>query len=51
MQVHDELIFDCYSDELDEVIKVAKDAMENIYKISVPFKVSADTGKNWYDAK
>ena len=51
MQVHDELIFDCYSDELDEVIKVAKEAMENIYKISVPLKVSADTGKNWYDAK
>ncbi len=51
MQVHDELIFDCYSEELDEVIKVAKEAMENIYKISVPFKVSADTGKNWYDAK
>ncbi|MBR5662536.1 MAG: DNA polymerase I [Bacilli bacterium] len=51
MQVHDELIFDCFNDELDEVIKVAKEAMENIYKISVPFKVSADTGKNWYDAK
>jgi len=51
MQVHDELIFDCYNDELEEIIKVAKDAMENIYKISVPFKVSADTGKNWYDAK
>ena len=51
MQVHDELIFDCYNDELDEVIKVAKDAMENIYKISVPLVVSADTGKNWYEAK
>ena len=51
MQVHDELIFDCFNDELDDVIKVAKEAMENIYKISVPFKVSADTGKNWYDAK
>ena len=51
MQVHDELIFDCYSDELEDVIKVAKEAMENIYKISVPLKVSADTGKNWYDAK
>ena len=51
MQVHDELIFDCFNDELEEVIKVAKNAMENIYKISVPLKVSADTGKNWYDAK
>ena len=51
MQVHDELIFDCFNDEIDDVIKVAKETMENIYKISVPFKVSADTGKNWYDAK
>lgn len=51
MQVHDELIFDCFNDELDKVISVAKDAMENIYKLSVPLKVSADTGKNWYDAK
>ena len=51
MQVHDELIFDVYDSELDELIKVAKDAMENIYTLSVPLKVSADTGKNWYDAK
>ena len=51
MQVHDELIFDCYNDELDELIKLATKEMENIYTISVPFKVSADTGKNWYDAK
>ena len=51
MQVHDELIFDCYNDELDMLINVAKEAMENIYKLSVPLKVSADTGKNWYDAK
>ena len=51
MQVHDELIFDVYENELDELIKVAKEAMENIYKLSVPLKVSADTGKNWYEAK
>ena len=51
MQVHDELIFDVYENELDELIKVAKNAMENIYKLSVPLKVSADTGKNWYEAK
>ncbi len=51
MQVHDELIFDVYENELDDLIKVAKEAMENIYKLSVPLKVSADTGKNWYEAK
>ena len=51
MQVHDELIFDCFNDELDDIINLAKNVMENIYKISVPLKVSADTGKNWYDAK
>ncbi|MCR5787799.1 MAG: DNA polymerase I, partial [Bacilli bacterium] len=51
MQVHDELIFDVYENELDELINLAKDAMENIYKLSVPLKVSADTGSNWYEAK
>ena len=28
-----------------------KTTMENIYKLSVPLKVSTDSGKNWYDAK
>ena len=51
LQVHDELIFDTPNDELEEVIKLVKDTMENIYKLSVPLKVGINYGKNWYEAK
>ena len=51
IQVHDELIFDVYEDEFDEIKSLIKDTMENIYKLSVPLKVSIEYGKNWYDAK
>ncbi len=51
LQVHDELIFDVPNDELDEIKELVKDTMENIYKLSVPLKVSIEYGKNWYEAK
>ena len=51
LQVHDELIFDVLESEFDEVCSLVKNTMENIYKLSVPLKVSTDSGKNWYDAK
>ena len=51
LQVHDELIFDVLETEFDDVVNLVKNTMENIYKLSVPLKVSADSGKNWYDAK
>ena len=51
LQVHDELISDVLESEFDEVCSLVKNTMENIYKLSVPLKVSADSGKNWYEAK
>ena len=51
LQVHDELIFDVPNEELEEIKKLVKDTMENIYKLSVPLKVSIEYGKNWYEAK
>ena len=51
LQVHDELIFDVLESEFDEVCSLVKNTMENIYKLSVPLKVSTDSGKNWYEAK
>ena len=51
LQVHDELIFNVYNDEIDKVKEIVKDTMENIYKLSVPLKVSINTGNNWYEAK
>ena len=51
LQVHDELIFDVPNDELEEIKDLVKETMENIYKLSVPLKVSIEYGKNWYEAK
>ena len=51
LQVHDELIFDVPNDELDEIKELVRDTMENIYKLSVPLKVSIEYSKNWYEAK
>lgn len=51
IQVHDELLIDCPNDELDEVIKIVRDKMENVYKLSVPLKVDIEYGNNWYEAK
>ena len=51
LQVHDELIFDCLIDEKDELIKIVKDSMENVCKLSVPLVVDIECGTDWYDAK
>ena len=51
LQVHDELIFDVYKDELETLIAIVKDVMENVYKLEVPLRVDINYGANWYDAK
>ncbi len=51
LQVHDELIFDVYRDELDEVRKIVKQNMEKAVKLKVPIVVDIGVGDNWLDAK
>ena len=51
IQVHDELIFDVYKDELKKLREIVTDVMDNVYKLKVPLKVSNEYGKNWYEAK
>ena len=51
IQVHDELLFDAYDDELELVKKIVKEIMENTYKLNVPLKVDINVGDNWYEAK
>lgn len=51
IQVHDELIFNVYKNEEEEVTNLVRDIMENTYKLSVPLRVEIETGKNWYEAK
>ena len=50
-QVHDELVFDCASDEVEMVLKIAKEEMEKAVTLSVPLVVSINSGKNWFEAK
>lgn len=51
LQVHDELIFDVPSDEIEIMSKLVKDTMINAYKLAVNLDVSLNYGTNWYEAK
>ncbi|MEC8683527.1 MAG: DNA polymerase I, partial [Bacteroidota bacterium] len=50
LQVHDELVFDVYKSELDEVQELIKSEMENAFKLDVPLDVEVGLGDNWLDA-
>lgn len=51
LQVHDELIFDVYDDEIEIMKNLVEDKMSNAYKLKVPLFVEAKFGKNWLEAK
>ena len=51
LQVHDELIFDVFEDELEEVMSLVKEKMENCIKMDVPLIVEGNYAKNWCDLK
>ena len=51
IQVHDELVFNVYDNELEEVKELVKNIMENTFKLLVPLKVEIEIGNNWYEAK
>lgn len=50
LQVHDELLFECPEEDVEEMSAEIKQIMETIYKLNVPLKVNVGTGKNWDDA-
>ncbi len=51
LQVHDELIFNVYNDEIDEVKDIVYNIMTNVYQLLVPLDVDIELGNNWYEAK
>ena len=51
LQIHDELIVDTTSDEVDIVSNILKQEMESVVKLSVPLIVDVSMGKSWFDAK
>ena len=50
LQVHDELVFDVFKPELNDIITLVKDEMENAFTLKVPLIVDIDYGKNWLEA-
>lgn len=50
LQVHDELVFDVYKSEINEMKKLVKEKMENATRLVVPLKVDIGISNNWLDA-
>ena len=50
LQVHDELVFDVYKEELDFLSEIVKDKMINALPLCVPIEVNLNTGTNWLEA-
>ncbi len=50
LQVHDELVFDVYKPELEEIKALIKTKMENAVKLSIPLTVDIGVGENWLEA-
>lgn len=50
LQVHDELVFDVYKDELDVIQEIVKEKMLNALPLSIPIEVNLNTGENWLEA-
>jgi DNA polymerase-1 len=50
MQVHDELNFDVYKSELQELKQIVKFEMQNVMKMSVPLIIESQAADNWLEA-
>jgi len=50
LQVHDELVFEVKSSEMERVKQLVKKEMEGAIKLDVPIKVDVGMGKNWLEA-
>jgi DNA polymerase I len=51
LQVHDELVFEAPSEEVEPVRAMVKSEMESVERLDVPLVVDVGVGDNWRDAK
>ena len=47
LQVHDSILVECPAEVAEQVAKLLKDTMENIYKLPVELTVDTSIGNNW----
>jgi len=50
MQVHDELVFDVYKTEVDQMKAIIEHRMKTAIKTNVPILVEIGEGNNWLEA-
>jgi len=50
LQVHDELLFDTFRDELDQLKEIVELEMKNALKLNVPIEIGMGIGENWLEA-
>ena len=50
LQVHDELLFECEKDEVEDQCEEIRSVMESVAKLKVPLKINLAWGQTWEDA-
>jgi DNA polymerase-1 len=50
MQVHDELVFEAYIEETEQLKAIVESRMKNAMPIEVPVVIDMNTGNNWLEA-
>lgn len=50
LQIHDELVVDCFPGESEIIKQILKEEMESVIELKVPLLVEVDEGKTLYDA-
>ena len=50
LQIHDELVFDAFREEVDALAGIVKEEMEKVVELCVPLIVECNYGNNWLEA-
>ncbi len=51
LQVHDELLFECDTNDVEKLAALARQIMENALQLDIPLVVDVRAGKNWDELK
>jgi len=51
LQVHDELLFEVLSSEVETIRRLVQEKMESVYELKVPLLVEMGVGPNWRDVE
>lgn len=51
LQVHDELVLECPTAEVDHVARVTREVMSSAFQLDIPLGVEVRSGKNWEEMR